>query len=273
MPELPEVETIARTLRRKIVGKSIADVALSGLALRRPVEESFAGCLSGRTIRRIHRRGKYLVLEMQPRAYCLVHLGMSGRLFFRAGPEQALRHTHAIIRFSDGSELHFVDHRRFGLLSAYELPRLGLLPELRHLGPDPSGRGFHQEELQKALSASKQQLKSFLLDQHRIAGLGNIYACETLFQARLHPERRCFTLTERETGALTSAIRRVVRAAIRHRGTSFSDFIDSDGMPGDNQHFLRVFQREGKKCRRCGEKIRRLRQGNRSTFFCPGCQI
>jgi formamidopyrimidine-DNA glycosylase len=122
------------------------------------------------------------------------------------------------------------------------------------------------------LAQSRRDIKSFLLDQRKIAGLGNIYASEAMFRARLHPMRRSNTLTRREAAALTRAIRDVLRAAIHNRGTSFSDFIDSDGEPGKHQDFLHVFQREGEKCRRCDATIRRVRQGNRSTYFCPRCQ-
>jgi formamidopyrimidine-DNA glycosylase len=273
MPELPEVETIARKLRATIEGKKISEVILSGMSLRRPMAQDFESLLRGRTIVKIHRRGKYLILELEPRAFCLMHLGMSGRVYCHRQTRPPLPHTHAILRFSDAAELHFTDHRRFGLLAAYALRRIELIPELRTLGPDPSGAGCNADRLHALLLKSKQQIKSFLLDQHHIAGLGNIYVCEVLYDARLHPERRCNTLTREEIESLARSIRKIVRAAIHNRGTSFSDFVDSDGQPGDNQQFLRVFQREGERCRRCGDSICRMRQGNRSTFCCPGCQI
>ncbi len=272
MPELPEVETIARSLRRTIIGKRIAGVDLSGKPLRRPVAGNLPQALIDRTVWKVHRRGKYLILELEPRAFCLMHLGMSGRLFYRPASGQTLPHTHVILRFSDASELHFMDHRRFGLLTASEAPRLSLLPEITRLGPEPLGNALRADRLSCALLESRQQIKAFLLDQRRIAGLGNIYVCEALYRARIHPERRCCTISGQEACMLVQAIRQVVQSAIKRRGTTFSDFIDSDGSPGDNQNFLRVYQREGKKCRRCRATIRRLRQGNRSTFYCPGCQ-
>jgi formamidopyrimidine-DNA glycosylase len=137
---------------------------------------------------------------------------------------------------------------------------------------DPLHSGFDAGYLSPLLGKSRQEIKSFLLDQRRIAGLGNIYVCEALFHARIHPARRCFTVEPRETAQLVRAIRKVLRAAILHHGTSFSDFMDSDGMAGENQKYLKVFQREGEPCCRCRTPIRRMRQGNRSSFYCSCCQ-
>lgn len=269
---MPEVETIARKLRATIVGKRIAAVRLSGLSLRRPIARGFAAVLSGRVIRRIHRRGKYLIAELEPRAFWLIHLGMSGRVFYFAGSGGNVRHTHATIRFTDDSEVQYRDHRRFGLLAAYELSSLEEIPEVRSLGIDPLGPGLTAEWLWRRLKASRREVKSFLLNQRQIAGLGNIYVCEALFKAGIRPRRRCFAMTRTEAAGLSRAIGNVLREAVRNRGTSFSDFVDSDGELGYQQNYLKVFQREGEKCRRCGGIIRRLHQGNRSSFFCPGCQ-
>jgi len=272
MPELPEVETIARKLGNTIAGKRIVGVRLSGKALRRPVPADFARRLQGRTVRAVHRRGKYLIVEMTPPAYWLIHLGMSGRLRYTGAPLRRSRHTHAVIRFAGGDELHYCDPRRFGLLDVYELEKLEALPEIRRLGRDPLHSKIGVAGFWAELRRSRTEIKAFLLDQRRIAGVGNIYASEALFLARLHPARRCHTLKRGEAAALIRAVRRVLRAAIDHRGTSFSDFTDSDGELGEHQDFLRVFQREGEPCR-CGRAvIRRLRQANRSTYYCPRCQ-
>jgi formamidopyrimidine-DNA glycosylase len=272
MPELPEVETIARKLRKAIIGKSVASVQVSGLSLRKPIEKSFAQGLRGRTVRGIHRRGKYLILELAPRGFCLIHLGMSGRILFHQGGITPLKHTHAVIRFSDGTELQYRDQRRFGQLSLHEVAKLDQVPELRLLGIDPTSAQFTPERLSGCLRESRRDIKSFLLDQRRIAGLGNIYICESLFRAGIHPGRRCCSLTQKETRELNRAIRTVLKSAVRFRGTSFSDFMDSDGNPGENQKYLEVYQREGDLCRRCKSKILRLRQGGRSSFLCPRCQ-
>jgi formamidopyrimidine-DNA glycosylase len=272
MPELPEVETIARKLRHAVLGRCVESVALSGHALRRPIASDFVVKLQGRTFRRIHRRGKYLIAELEPRLFLVVHLGMSGRIFFRQHGEEPAGHTHAVLRFSDGTALHYCDHRRFGLLAAHEVENIRDIPELQCLGRNPLGKGFSAEWLGGLLERSTQQIKSFLLDQRRIAGLGNIYVCEALFHARIHPGRRCHTLTSGESAMLVRAVRKVLKDAVRHRGTTFSDFMDSDGESGAHQNHLRVFQREGERCRRCRTGIARLRQGNRSSYYCPGCQ-
>ncbi len=272
MPEMPEVETLARKLRKTVVGKCVTEVRLSGLPLRKPISENFASRLQGRTIRKILRRGKYLLAEMNPKAYWLIHLGMSGRILYHLKESVAAKHTQAIIRFSDSTELEYRDHRRFGLLAAYEVSRPGLIPEIRSLGMDPLCAGFNGKWLWPLLRKSRQDIKSFLLDQRKIAGLGNIYACESLFLARIHPTRRCFTLDPKETTYLIGAIRKVLQSAIRHKGTSFSDFMDTDGKPGDNQDYLMVFQREGENCCKCQAPIQRIRQGNRSSFCCAHCQ-
>jgi len=272
MPEMPEVETIARKLRRSVVGKSVRQVRLSGLALRRPVAASFERILTGRRISKIRRRGKYLVAKLEPQAYLLIHLGMSGRVIHRRGEEDRSPHTHAVLSLSDGSVLEYRDPRRFGLLAAYDVRRMGEIPELTRLGKDPLSKGFDREWLSALLSHSRCDIKAFLLDQRRIAGLGNIYVCEALFHAKINPARRCHGLSREEVGSLVRSIRKVLRAAIRNQGTTFSDFMASDGAPGSNQRCLRVFQHEGRRCRRCGTAIRRLRQGNRSSYYCPGCQ-
>jgi formamidopyrimidine-DNA glycosylase len=272
MPEMPEIETLARALRKTILGKCVVDVHLSGLSLRRPVSGSLASKLRGRTIRRILRRGKYLVAQLEPKAFWLIHLGMSGQILYHASAQKGAIHTHAIVRFSDATELHYRDHRRFGLLAAYEVPSLGQVPEIRSLGKDPLSTGFNDKYLLSLLAKSRREIKAFLLDQRKVAGLGNIYACESLFLARIHPKRRCFTLALREANCLAGSIREVLRLAIKNHGTSFSDFVDSNGELGENQSNLMVFQREGKECIRCGRPIQRIRQGNRSSFYCSYCQ-
>jgi len=272
MPEMPEVETIARRLRRRIVGKCISHVRLSGFSLRRPLDGGFVDNLRGRTVRRIMRRGKYLVAALDPSAFWLIHLGMSGRILYHARPEAGDKHAHVIVQFSDFTELEYRDPRRFGLMAVYDVPRLSLVPEIRALGRDPLNSGFNGSWLESQLKKSRQEIKPFLLDQRKVAGLGNIYVCESLFLAQIHPQRRCCTITGAETARLADAIREVLRNSIRRHGTSFSDFVDADGNPGDNQNHLMVFQRDGQECIRCRAPIGRFLQGNRSTFYCCICQ-
>jgi formamidopyrimidine-DNA glycosylase len=272
MPELPEVETIVRGLRRSAVGCTVESTRLSGLPLRRPVSGELGEALRGRTILDVHRRGKYILFETEPRGFFLVHLGMSGRLLHFDSGGKSAAHTHAVVRFTDSSELQYRDPRRFGLLSFHEVDCVEEIPEIGRLGIDPLDRGLTAFWLRTRTVVSAQPIKSFLLDQATIAGLGNIYVLEALFLAGIRPSRRCRTLNPDEVSRLVRAIRSVIRAAVHHRGTSFSDFMGADGKPGEHQRFLRVFQREGGKCRRCGGMIVREIQGNRSSFYCPGCQ-
>jgi formamidopyrimidine-DNA glycosylase len=212
------------------------------------------------------------VAELEPRAFWLIHLGMSGRILFHDGMQDRTKHTHVIVKFADFTELEYRDPRRFGLMAVYEVSRIAQIPEIASLGKDPLTSGFNGSWLEVQLKKSRQEIKSFLLDQRKIAGLGNIYVCESLFRAGIHPTRRCFTLAHAESFRLADAICEVMRHAIRRRGTSFSDFVDSDGVPGENQNYLEVFQRDGKECSRCGAAICRILQGNRSTFYCGKCQ-
>lgn len=272
MPEMPEVETLARKLRKTVLGKRVAAVKTSGLSLRRPIESGFGARLRGRVFTRILRRGKYLLIELDPKGYLLVHLGMTGKMLYHEEAGTGTSHTHATIRFSDDTELEYRDHRRFGLLAVHDTPRLDLIPEISDLGKDPLSAGFNEKWLWPLLQNSSRDIKAFLLDQRKIAGLGNIYVCEALFLAQIHPTRRCFSIDPKETAHLAGAIQKVLRIAIKHKGTTFSDFMDSEGKPGGNQDFLMVFQREGLECVRCGAVVQRLRQGNRSSFYCSRCQ-
>ncbi len=272
MPEMPEVETLARQLRHLLVGKRIVHVDLSGLPLRKPVQNTLRSILKRRTVRKVLRRGKYIVIVLQPKAFWLIHLGMSGKLLYHAGGFESGKHTQAVFQFSDSSAIEYCDPRRFGLLAAYEGIRLCHIPEIRFLGPDPFSAGFNESRLLELLLRNRREIKPFLLDQRKIAGLGNIYACESLFLAGIHPARRCHTLTFEEAGRLVKAIRKVLRTAVQNNGTSFSDFMDSNGESGQNQKCLAVFQREGAACVRCRAPVRRMLQGNRSSYYCAFCQ-
>lgn len=272
MPEMPEVETIARQLRETIIGKRMAEVKLSGLPLRKPVAKNFSSIVCGRSITSIHRRGKYLLVELAPKAFLLIHLGMSGRILYLQRSSEGIKHVHAVFRFSDSTVLEYRDPRRFGLLSAYEGTEIDQIPELLCLGMDPLDRCFTGKRLASCLCKSRKAIKDFLLDQSIIAGLGNIYVCEALFEARIHPMRRCDKVTSDEASCLAVAIQKVLKNAIKNNGTSFSDFLGADGKRGGNQRFLTVFQKDGIACLRCKTSIQRIRQGNRSSFFCSKCQ-
>jgi formamidopyrimidine-DNA glycosylase len=285
MPELPEVETLARSLRGHLVGEVLGSVWWSGLPLRlaRPPDlASLRRVTVGGRISAVRRRGKYLLVDLvDPKATkpgvraapsvrggLLVHLGMSGRL--QVVPADAARapHTHFVWKLAGGRELRFVDPRRFGWVAAAR--DLDGLPELAALGPDPLTE-LSPQTFAAALATSRSAIKSFLLDQRRVAGLGNIYVCEALFRARVSPSTPAHR-ARRHADALRAAICAVLEQGIANRGTTLRDYVDADGAPGDNVVSLLVYGREGQPCRICRTAIRRRVDAARSTFFCPRCQ-
>ena len=273
MPELPEVETVRRMLEESVRGRTIRAVTLSGLRLRERVAPTLARRLRGRTIERVDRTAKFLLIGLDGDLTLLSHLGMSGRwLVLRPGERPALRHVHARIRLTDGTGLWFQDVRRFGLLRLVRTPDLGRDPALARLGPDPVATPPTGAGLRAVARGSRMAVKTFLMDQRRIAGLGNIYASEVLHRAGLDPRRRAGALASREWDAVAAEIRAVLAEAIARMGTTFDTYRTVWGEPGQYGELLRVYDRAGKPCRRCGTPVRRIVQGQRSTFYCPSCQ-
>jgi formamidopyrimidine-DNA glycosylase len=275
MPELPEVETVVRTLRPQILGKTISSVWTSGLPLRmakRLDEAALRDCCVDSKIQAVRRRGKYILIDLfsagKQQAGILVHLGMTGRLRVQAIGEDKAKHTHVVWAVSRDRELRFVDPRRFGWVQAAEA--IDALPEVCALGLDPLIE-LDAEKLRTLLASSHAPIKTFLLDQHRLAGLGNIYVCEALFRARIHPRTQA-RRAQGKANLLVHAIRETLQTGIDNCGTSFRDFVDSTGEPGKNMKALCVYGREGEKCLACDSLVRRLVDGGRSTFYCSCCQ-
>jgi len=271
MPELPEVETVVRSLAPRLAGRRIAGVWGSGLPLRLAraldLDQLSALCLR-RRVQAVSRRGKYILLELGGGAGVSIHLGMTGRLRLQRGHEARAPHTHVVWKLDRGDELRFVDPRRFGSVSPAE--SLATLPELRDLGPDPLSE-LDVAALEQRLAGVRAPIKAFLLDQRRIAGLGNIYVCEALHRARIHPLAPA-SRVRRRAPALLDGIRGALESGIANRGTTLRDFVDSDGTAGENYAALLVYGREAEPCRRCGASIRRRVDAGRSTFYCPACQ-
>jgi formamidopyrimidine-DNA glycosylase len=272
VPELPEVETVVRTLRPHLLGTSVVGVWTSGKGLRmaRPVDRAaLASLLASARITAVRRKGKYIVIDVdQSQAGILVHLGMTGRLRLQAANQPRAPHTHVVWSLANGNELRFVDPRRFGWVAASR--NVDALPELAGLGPDALVE-LNIPRLRGLLAASGAPLKSFLLDQKRIAGLGNIYVCEALFRARLHPRTPARRAVVR-AAALLRAIRATLTGALANRGTTMRDFVDAEGRSGANGPALLVYGRESQPCRVCGVAVRRALDSGRSTFYCPHCQ-
>lgn len=271
MPELPEVETIRRTLMPVLVGRTIADcIVLLPKVLENQEPAAFARAVSGRKIEDLTRRGKYLLFHLSGGRVLVVHLRMTGQLVYHppeAQPGAPAKHTHAVFRLDDGATLHYVDPRRFGRLRIAPAPAQ---PE--GLGPEPLDGTFSPAILRERLSRRRGRIKALLLDQGFLAGLGNIYADEALYRAGIHPERPADRLTAREVQALYHAIREVLAEAIRYRGTSIVNYVDGQGRPGEFQLRLNVYGRAGEPCPSCATPIARTRVANRGTYFCPRCQ-
>ena len=273
MPELPEVETVRRMLEASVRGRTVRSVTLSGFALRRRVPREVPRALRGRTITGVARVGKYLLLGFDGDVTLLSHLGMSGRwLFFPAARAPRLEHVHARVVFADGSRLWFQDARRFGMMRALATGRLASDPTLRKLGPDPMTAPPEGALLGRAAQSLRIGVKPFLLDQHRIAGIGNIYASEILFRARVDPRRAAGRVTAAEWDAIATEIPAVLGEAIEGLGTTFSMYRTLWGEPGSFAGQLRVYDRAGEPCIACARPIRRVVQSQRATFYCPGCQ-
>lgn len=274
MPELPEVETIRRELAPVLSGRRIrevcvhrADIVMDGLP-----PDRFARELRGETVRRVERRAKYLLFRLASGRVLQVQLRMTGRFVLGTEPPDPteFRHVAAQLELDDGRTLYYDDVRRLGglrLLSAEEWERIE-----ERLGPEPLTPEFTARSLGGRLAESRAPVKNFLLDQGRLAGLGNIYASESLFRARIRPDRPARELSEPEVRRLHAAIRAVLRRALEKAGTTFRNYRAVNGRSGQFQEELAVYGREGRACRRCGEPVRRIVQAGRSTFYCPSCQ-
>lgn len=272
MPELPEVETVRRTLQDKLAGCRITGAGVHRPeVIGTPGPAEFKAKIRGKEILRLDRRGKYLLVHLSGGFSVVIHLRMTGRLIYTR-PVPPEKHTHLVLYLDNGRELHFADVRRFGRVSLIPTRELGAVPGLAKLGLEPLSREFDREFLARELGRRRGRLKSLLLDQTFIAGLGNIYVDEALHLARIHPLRAACSLDEREVDALCRAIKTVLREGIKHRGTSMRDYVDGEGRAGNYQEKLRVYGREGQPCLSCGAAVRRIKVGGRSSYFCPRCQ-
>lgn len=273
MPELPEVETVRRMLETAIPGRRVARARISGKALHSRVPRELPRALPGRTFERLRRHGKFLLFDLSGGATLVSHLGMSGRWLFHAEPPARLpAHVHARLAFEDGAELWFQDARRFGMLRVVDTAQLGRDPSLVLLGPDPLVEPPTAESLLRAARGSRVAVKTWLLDQRKIAGIGNIYASEILHRSGVDPRRRAGFLRADAWRRIARDTAQVLDEAIARAGTTFSSYRTASGQPGGFGNLLRVYDRAGQPCRTCGTPVRRIVQGQRSTYFCPRCQ-
>ncbi|MBI3662360.1 MAG: bifunctional DNA-formamidopyrimidine glycosylase/DNA-(apurinic or apyrimidinic site) lyase [Acidobacteria bacterium] len=273
MPELPEVETVVRGLRALLPGRRIVSVRLGKTDFMDDPGALAAG-LPGTRIAEVRRHGKFIVMRLEvPRnadadSHLIVHLGMTGQLVVQRAGEPAAAHTHAFFALDDGRELRYTDPRRFGRIALFSEKQFA--STLARLGADPL-------EVSEAafcclLAGRRARIKALLLDQRFLRGMGNIYADESLWRAKLHPARQAARLRSGDIHRLLEAMRHILNEAIRLRGSSVSDYVDANGERGEYQLRHRVYDRQGKSCFRCGATIRRILVAGRSSYFCPRCQ-
>ena len=277
MPELPEVETVCRGLAAHLVGRRLVRVEVRRHDLRQPVPPDFAARLTGRKVLRIERRAKYMLWYLDDASVVIGHLGMSGRLCVAAAPgSAAATHDHIYMETDAQTAVVYNDPRRFGLLVLAAAETVAQHPLLKELGPEPLSPAFTAASLRAALTGRRGPLKTALLDQKVVAGLGNIYVCEALYRSQLSPLRAAGTLTGAEAQRLVRQIKEVLGTAIEAGGSTLRDYVQADGELGGFQNQFVAYDREGTPCPRrgCGRNhlIRRIVQGGRATYYCPRCQ-
>jgi formamidopyrimidine-DNA glycosylase len=282
LPELPEVETVRRGLEPVMTGHVIARAEVRREGLRWPFPERMAERLTGARVERLRRRSKYLLADLSTGETLLVHLGMSGRILISGvtlggfhhehpAPE---KHDHVVLEMDSGARVTFNDARRFGAMELFPTGEDDTHKLLTELGPEPLGNRFNEDYLVVALAGKNTPIKAALLDQHVVAGLGNIYVCEVLHRAGINPKRKAGRLSAARVAGLVPVIREVLAEAIAAGGSSLKDYRQTDGELGYFQHNFRVYDREGQPCTTpgCRGVIRRIVQSGRSTFYCPVCQ-
>lgn len=280
MPELPEVETVRRGLEPVMAGHVIARAEVRREGLRWPFPPDMAARLTGARVTALGRRSKYILADLDRGETLLIHLGMSGRMLISGtalgkfhhhhpAPE---KHDHVVLTMQEGARITFNDARRFGAMDLFATGAVH--PLLAKLGPEPLGNAFHEAYLVAALAAKNTPIKSALLDQRIVAGLGNIYVCEALYRAGIHPARKAGAISAARVAGLVPIIRAVLTDAIAAGGSSLRDYRQADGELGYFQHSFQVYGREGEPCptEGCGGTVRRIVQAGRSSFYCPHCQ-
>jgi len=279
MPELPEVETVRRGLIPAVEGRRFARVEARRPDLRIPLPIGLDKALVGRRVERVGRRAKYLLFGLDDGWTLILHLGMSGRLYIHAGaPPPAGPHDHLEFGFEGGTTVVFNDARRFGMVALCATDKLDEHPFFAGLGPEPLSNAFSGPVLAGALAGKRTPIKAALLDQHVVAGLGNIYVCEALYHAGLSPRRLARTVQGERAERLAAAVKTVLETAIAAGGSSLRDYVQPSGELGYFQHSWAVYGKEGERCPACdcdptaGGGIRRIVQSNRSTFYCPARQ-
>ncbi len=273
MPELPEIETVKRTLSPLIINAQISNCHIEReQIIKHPEAKSFAKRIKGQTIVATGRRGKYLLIHLASGDDLIAHLRMTGRMLCTDQGHPLLPHTHVIFRLNNGRELRFADTRRFGCLWLKAKDETDDFTGISRLGIEPFDQAFGWKYLKEKLHKRHIAIKQGILDQSILAGLGNIYADEVLFAAKIHPERKTDTISDQEWQAIAANIPPILLSSIANNGTTFSDYLDGAGQKGKNMPNLKAYKRAGLPCVNCGEILLKTRVGGRGTSYCPKCQ-
>lgn len=271
MPELPEVETVRRGLEKLVVGKTIASVRCCYPKMIVTGLEEFGSRLPGQTIIAMHRRGKYLMFQLTDNVL-LSHLRMEGKYFYYADAVPERKHAHVFFEFTDGGTLVYEDVRKFGTMELMQEADLPAYFTSKKLGPEPTEEDFDLADFAQAVVRSKKPIKSYLLDQTLVAGLGNIYVDEVLWRAKVHPARSSVSLTKQEIKALHDFTIEVLRQAVEKGGSTIRSYSNAFGENGSMQDYHMVYGKTGQPCPRCGTPIEKIQLGGRGSHFCPHCQ-
>lgn len=273
MPELPEVETIRRGLTRKIVGLKITQTKVNLAKITNISSKEFAKLVKGRRVRKVSRFAKILVVDLSGGLSLAIHLKISGQLIYIRKSLLLVKHTHVILSFNNGYELRFIDPRQFGYVKLFKTSELPEKMELDKLGPEPLTKEFTLSIFKKRLNRRpKSHIKPLLMDQHFISGIGNLYADEILFAAKVHPLKRVRRLKPIEVKKIYQHIKPILNKAIKYKGTSVDSYRDAQGKRGLYLQFVKAYDQEGEPCIRCKKPIKRIKIGTRSAYFCPRCQ-
>ncbi len=273
MPELPEVESVRRSLEPQVVGLKIHGIEVFETRLRYPVKpQKLKNRLLKKSIQKIHRRSKYLILDLEDGQHLMVHLGMSGVFYLSESTQTREKHLHIILKIGENKELRFTDPRRFGMFEALSSAELKRDKRLLNLGPEPLSEELERDYLFQLSRGVRKPVKNFIMDSRKLVGVGNIYACEALFQAGIHPQRAAGRISAQSWDRLFTAIQSILHQAIQNGGTTVSDFKNGNHEIGNFQNRLQVYQRTGESCNRCQKTIRQKVLAGRSSYYCPGCQ-
>ncbi len=273
MPELPEVETVRRGLSDHIISRKIVMTKVNRYDLRFPVPHDLTDQLAEQTITRIDRRSKYILFRLSNHNTLVSHLGMSGKWLHHKNRRNSVhKHDHIEVAFDDGSELIFNDPRRFGLIDLIETSKLSSHKLIRDLGPEPLDKNFTGDVLFSRINNRTIAIKHALMNNRIVVGIGNIYANESLFDAGIHPFTPCNEIDVNAANRLVISIKKTLNAALKSGGSTLRDYVRSSGDVGYFQHQFNVYDRAEQPCKSCGERIIRVKQQGRSTFYCPACQ-